>query len=172
MTDELIFKESPTIEFATNTFINVPVILQYEDTPLITVERNITLEYGIKIPIYDSDGTKLATAKNSRVYVDKNIKEKITIDKRPRIWVCKMNGHEIFEIRQKEGDLFRIMAELYAPDGRFVKYSNFQHIASESMSNLIDLASRAACSCSISDVEVGLLVKRDGNVIIGYVSEK
>ena len=30
----LIFQESPSITVATNTFINIPVVLQYEDTPL------------------------------------------------------------------------------------------------------------------------------------------
>jgi hypothetical protein len=169
--DELIFRESPNIEFATNTFINVPVILQYEDTPIITVEKNIKLEYDIKIPIYDSDGTKLATAKNSRIYADKNVEGKIVIDKRPHIWVCKMNGHEIFEIRQKEGDLFKVTAELYTPDGHFIKYSDFKHNIPVSMSNFIDLVSRVAHGCTILDVEIGFWVRRNGKVDIGIPRE-
>jgi len=31
--DPLIFQQSPVVEFATNTFSNVPVILQYETEP-------------------------------------------------------------------------------------------------------------------------------------------
>jgi hypothetical protein len=34
---ELVFQASPRIVIATNTFINVPVILKYEDTPLLEV---------------------------------------------------------------------------------------------------------------------------------------
>ena len=36
---KLVFQSSPSITVATNTFINVPVILKYEDTPLIEVIR-------------------------------------------------------------------------------------------------------------------------------------
>jgi hypothetical protein len=171
MNDELILKKSPNIEFATNTFINVPVILRYEDINLITVEKNIKLEYDVKIPIYHSDGTKLATATNSRIFKNEKVKENIIIDKYPDVWVCKMNGREIFEIRQGKGDLFEIMAELYTQDGYFIKYSNFKHNIPVSMSNFIDLVSRVAHGCTILDVEIGFWVKRNGGVDIGIPRE-
>jgi len=32
---ELIYQTTPTVTLATNTFINVPTILQFDETPLI-----------------------------------------------------------------------------------------------------------------------------------------
>ena len=36
--NKLVFSESPQVELGSNFFINVPVILQYKDTPLIRGE--------------------------------------------------------------------------------------------------------------------------------------
>jgi hypothetical protein len=58
---DLIFHSTPRISFASNTFINVPTILQFDDTPLISVVRVADLGFTSEIPIYHSDGTYLAT---------------------------------------------------------------------------------------------------------------
>lgn len=39
--NKLVFSESPLVELGSNFFINVPVILQYKDTPLISVESAV-----------------------------------------------------------------------------------------------------------------------------------
>jgi hypothetical protein len=166
METELTFSELPNIEFATNTFINVPVILRYEDIDLITLVKQALTEYRTKIPIYHSDGTKLATAINSRIYLEKDIKDDIKIEKHPYVWVCKRNGREIFEIRQAK-DLYKLYAELYTNDGYFIKYSNYGHDVP--MKNITDLR-RCASNCVIRDVEIGFWVKCNGSVTIGYDS--
>ncbi len=66
--DKLIFNESPAVEIATNTFIDVPIILQYEDTPLIEVVKTQEAGYTTQIPIYHSDDTYLAKAVESRLF--------------------------------------------------------------------------------------------------------
>ena len=48
----LVFQKSPEIELATNRFINVPIILQYDVTPLIEVVKEINIGFEIQIPIY------------------------------------------------------------------------------------------------------------------------
>jgi len=65
---KLYFQSSPSITVATNTFINVPVVLKYEDTPLIEVIREHAIGFTIQIPIYHADGTYLAKVKGNRVY--------------------------------------------------------------------------------------------------------
>jgi hypothetical protein len=166
MGTELVFSKLPVVEFATNTFENVPIILRYEDTDLITLVEQTPTEYYTKIPIYHSDGTKLATAVNSRIFPEKNIRDDIKIHKHPHVWVCTRNGKEVFEIRQQKNDLFKIYAELYASDGYFIKYSNYKH--NVPMKNITDLAIRVASNCAISNTDIGFWVKRNGQVTVGY----
>ncbi|UGB00635.1 hypothetical protein LRS40_01365 (plasmid) [Leclercia sp. G3L] len=66
--DKLIFTQSPKIELGSNFFINVPVILQYKETPLISIEHSIDAGFTTNIPIYHSDGTYLAKVKGSQLY--------------------------------------------------------------------------------------------------------
>ncbi|MFA1216297.1 hypothetical protein ACDI54_27540 [Klebsiella pneumoniae] len=66
--DKLIFTQSPKIELGSNFFINVPVILQYKETPLISIEHSIGAGFTTNIPIYHSDGTYLAKVKGSQLY--------------------------------------------------------------------------------------------------------
>ena len=68
---ELVFQSSPRIVVATNTFINVPTILKYEDTPLMEVIQKQDLGFTTQIPIYHSDGTYLAKVKGNRVFPTK-----------------------------------------------------------------------------------------------------
>jgi hypothetical protein len=164
MDEKLIFSASSKIEFATNTFVNVPVILRYEDTDIISLQRQVPTEYHSKISIYHSDGTKLATAVNSRIFLEDGIKTDIKIDKYPNLWVCKMNGKEIFEIHQQPCDQFKLYAELFTNDGFFIKYSNYK--CDVPIVRMSDLARCASC-CEISNVDVGFWVKRNGQVIIG-----
>jgi hypothetical protein len=58
--DELIYQTSPAVTLATNLFVNVPVILQFDDTPLISVVKEQALGFTTEIPIYHADGTYLA----------------------------------------------------------------------------------------------------------------
>jgi hypothetical protein len=52
---ELVFQSSPRIIVASNTFINVPIILKYEDTPLMEIIKEQGIGFTTQIPIYHSD---------------------------------------------------------------------------------------------------------------------
>lgn len=65
---KLVFQSSQRIVVATNTFINVPVILKYEDTPLLEVIKEQGIGFTTQIPVYHSDGTYLAKVTGNRVY--------------------------------------------------------------------------------------------------------
>ena len=47
--NKLVFSESPQVELGSNFFINVPVILQYKDTPLISVESAVDASFTTSI---------------------------------------------------------------------------------------------------------------------------
>ena len=53
MVNELVFQESPRIELASNSFQDVPTILQYGDIPLIEVVRTDP-RYTTQISVYQN----------------------------------------------------------------------------------------------------------------------
>jgi hypothetical protein len=61
----LVYRSSPLIHFATNTFVNVPVILQYEDAPLLEVIHEENAGYAAEFKIYHKDGTYLAKVRGA-----------------------------------------------------------------------------------------------------------
>lgn len=119
---ELIFSHSSAISIASNTFINVPIILRYKGEPLIHMVNDLLTGYSISIPIYHPDGTQLAVSVNSRLYpTEAGKKAGLTIEKHPQVWTCKMGSQELFEIRQQGANSFKTTAELYTKDGFFIK---------------------------------------------------
>jgi phage terminase large subunit-like protein len=64
-----VFSESPRIELASNTFENVPVLIQFGDEPLIEMVKDDQPGYTTQIAIYDRNGTYLAKAKGSQLYL-------------------------------------------------------------------------------------------------------
>jgi hypothetical protein len=70
--DKLTFTRSPAVTIATNTFVNVPTILQYEDTPLIQVVKVQPAGFTMQIPIYHPDGTYLAKVVGSRPFMTRD----------------------------------------------------------------------------------------------------
>lgn len=120
--DKLIYQTAPRVTFATNQFINVPVILQFDDTPLISIIKEQQLGFTTEIPIFHADGTYLAKVRGTRVYpTEEGKKVGITMRNPADMTVCEMDGRTIFEIHHQPGDAFRTSAELYTPTGYFIK---------------------------------------------------
>ncbi len=68
MDDPLLFIESPAITIATNVFLcRIPV--RYKDSAMLEIIQKLTTHklqgYVTKIPIFYSDGTKLAVVCNT-----------------------------------------------------------------------------------------------------------
>ena len=123
--DELIYQSSPEVTFASNTFVNVPTILQFDDTPLVSVVREEHLGFTTEIPIYDQSGVYLAKVRGTRVYSTPEGKEAgVRIRQLPELWICEVDDRTAFEIRQQPGNAFRTDAELYTPTGHFLKVSD------------------------------------------------
>lgn len=166
---KLYFQSSPRITVATNTFINVPVVLKYEDTPLIEVVKEHGIGLTTQIPIYNSDGTYLAKVKGNRVYLTEAGK-KVSIEKRdtPGKFICSLENKVMFELSHGVGEAFKAAAELYAPDGYFVKCSD----ASEP--ELFDLTGNAIKVSGVTmignvfqNLSVGIWLRKDGSCEIG-----
>ena len=164
---ELIFTSSPAIKIASNTFINTPVILRFEDLNLIEVVKGLELGYEMKIPIFHPDGTHLADSHNSRIFLTKDGKNAgITMDKHPGIWVCKMNNKELFEIRQQEDNLFKTTAELYTNDGFFIKCFD-NPLVQLLNDNGLTIGKLTIEGNLIANKSIGINFKKNGAVTIG-----
>ncbi|WP_026995189.1 hypothetical protein [Flectobacillus major] len=169
MENSLIFQNSPQVTIATNKFINVPVILKYEDTNLIEVIKEVGIGFTTQIPIYHQDGTYLAKVNGTRMYLTKDgEKAGLKIEKHQNLWVCTMDKQTLFEIQQQTGDAFKTTAELYTPDGYFVKCS-----ASPSP-NLIDTTGNELkiggiimSGNTFIDCRIGIWLKKNGSCSIG-----
>ena len=164
----LVFQESPTVVIATNTFKDVPVILKYEDTNLIEIVKEREISFTTQISIYHQDGTYLAKAVGNRLRITKEgEKTGLKIEKHPGIWACEMNGQTIFEIRHQTGEAFKTTAELYTPDGCFIKCTD------DSTQNLIknreglQIGEITIRRNTISGCKIGIWYRKDGSCSIG-----
>jgi hypothetical protein len=66
---ELIYQNHPSVVIATNTFVNVPTIIQFEDVPLLEVGKFADAGYTTRLAVYHNDGTKIAVVKGSRIFL-------------------------------------------------------------------------------------------------------
>jgi hypothetical protein len=127
MEESLIFTRSPSIVIATNTFFcRIPI--RYHDTPMLEFVKELTTlntdSFTTQIPIFHSDGTKLAVVKGANIYETKEgIKSGVTMRHLPDAKVCELNGKPVFEIKRKGAAAISMTAELHTFDGAFLKWS-------------------------------------------------
>jgi hypothetical protein len=167
--DTLTFTSVPEVTLATNRFINVPIILQYDDTPLISVIRNEDLSFSTEIPIYHQDGTYLAKVNGTRVFeTEDGSKAGIKMSYPKGMTVCEMDGKTLFEIRHERGDAFRTHAELYTPDGYFVKCSDTPSPRLVSNSGkALQIGGVVMSGNTFNGCRIGVWIKSNGSVSMG-----
>jgi hypothetical protein len=166
--DKLIFQETPEVEFGSNKFINVPTILQFDETPLIQVVKTQDAGFSTEIPIYHSDGTYLAKVVGSQIYKTEDGKKAGLVLKYPDLMtVCELNGQTLFELKRTSAASLKAAAELYTPAGYFVKYmSSTPSLLKIDGSNL-QVGGMIMTGCSFSGVRIGVWLKSDGSIGIG-----
>lgn len=169
MENSLIFQTLPHVTLATNTFINVPVILKYEDINLIEVVKEQGLGFTTQIPIYHQDGTYLAKVKGNRMYLTKDgEKVGLKIEKHQELWVCTMDKKTLFEIQQQSGDSFKTTAELYTPDGYFVKCTDAPTPnLIDTKGNFLNIGGIIMSGNTFSGCKIGIWLKQNGSCMIG-----
>jgi len=165
----LVFSEHPVFEIATNRFVEVPIILQYEDTPILEVTKTARAGYMVQIPIYHSDGTCLARVKGPRLFLTaEGEKADLVLSHPQNATVCKLGARTLFEIRRTEAAALETAAELYTPDGAFLKCNN-QSLAGyvlASSGTHLAIGKLIMTHCTITRAGIGIHVKKDGSVIV------
>ncbi|MGB6866708.1 MAG: hypothetical protein WBE11_13555 [Candidatus Aminicenantaceae bacterium] len=167
--DKLIFSETPVVTFASNKFIEVPTILQYENTPLIQVVKAGKAEYTTLIPIYHSDGTYLAKVVGSRLFTTPEGKKAgLSLEYPHRMTVCKLGDRVLFEIIRQEAAALKTRAELYTPDGVFVKVSDSpKPELYDALGSALQVSGVFLSGDTFRGSRIGVWIRKDGSVGIG-----
>jgi len=167
--EKLIYQTAPTVTLATNKFMNVPIILQFDDTPLISIVKEQSLGFTTEIPIYHSDGTYLAKVNGTRIYPTKDgEKAGIVMEHPAHMTICKMGNKTLFEIYHETGDAFRTHAELYTPNGFFVKTSDapMPQVINKT-GEALQIGGIVMSHNTFANLRIGIWLKSDGSCLIG-----
>jgi hypothetical protein len=169
MQNSLTFQTSPEVIIATNKFINVPIILKYEETNLIEVIKEEGIGFTTQIPIFNQDGTYLAKVNGNRMFLTNDgEKAGLKIEKHQSLWVCTMGKQTLFEIQLQTGDAFKTTAELYTPDGYFVKCSTSPSPnLINTNGNELKIGGVFMSGNTISGYGIGIWLKKNGSCLIG-----
>jgi hypothetical protein len=166
--EKLIFQNTPEVEFGSNKFINVPTILQFDDTPLIQVVKTQDAGFSTEIPIYHTDGTYLAKVVGSRIFkTAEGEKAGLTLRHPELMTVCELNGQTLFEIKRTSAASLKAAAELYTPNGYFVKYMSSTPRVLKSDGSSLQVGGILMTDCSFNGVRIGVWLKSNGSVSIG-----
>ena len=167
--DNLVYQTYPQVTFATNKFINVPIILQYDDTPIISIVKEHSLGFTTEIPVYHADGTYLAKVKGTRVYPTASGKKAgIVMRSLKDITICEMGSKILFEIQHQTGDSFRASAELYTQTGCFIKSSDKPvPVVVKPNGEELKIGGMVMSNCSFQNVRIGILLRSNGSIAIG-----
>jgi hypothetical protein len=166
----LVFQESPIIELVTNQFVNTPIVLQYDETPLIEVVEQLNVGFDIQIPIYHSDGTYLAKIKGTQPYLtDDGKKAGVKLRYPDKMTVCEIDGRTIFEIRREEAAACKMKAELYTHDASFIQCSDsdLAGYVLDGNSHQLQIGGIIMQGCRITNRRIGIHVRKDGSTVIG-----
>jgi hypothetical protein len=167
--DELIFTSAPVVSLATNTFVNVPIVLQYESTPLIEIVKVQPAGFTTQIPIYHPDGTYLAKVVGSRLFLTgEGEKAGLTLTYPNKMTVCKLGNKTLFEIIREDAAALKTRAELYTPDGYFVKIAESpKPELFDSDGNSLKIQGIMMSGNSFANCRIGIWIRKDGSVALG-----
>jgi hypothetical protein len=167
--ERLTFQTHPVVTLATNVFVNVPIILQFDDTPLISVVREQQLDFTTEIPVYHQDGTYLAKVRGTRIYAtEAGKKAGLALRQLPDQTVCELGKQTVFEIQHERGDAFRTHAELYTPKGFFVKTTDAPKPTLINPSgSALQVGGMTMIGNTISGFRIGVWLRSDGSCAIG-----
>jgi hypothetical protein len=167
--DKLIFTSSPVMTLATNIFINVPIILQYEEIPLVQIVEVQPAGFTTQIPIYHPDGTYLAKVIGSRLFLTpKGKKAGLSLLYPDKMTVCKLGNKVLFEIIREGAAALKTHAELFTPDGCFVKVTELPQPELFDASNLaLKIKGITMSGSTFVKCRIGIWIKKDGSVSLG-----
>ena len=168
--ESLIYEQFPVVHLASNTFVEVPIVLQYDNVPLIQVVRTAEAGFTTEIPIFHSDGTYLAKVVGSQIYATPDgTKAGVTLRHPGCATVCELNGQTLFELIREEAASLKTRAELYTPNGSFIKCADTS-LAGYVMGpqkKQLTIGGITMVGCTVKGMKIGVLVKSDGSVAVG-----
>jgi hypothetical protein len=163
---DLIFKTAPVVILAGNRFVNVPVILQYESTPLVEVVSSVSAGYEAQFSIYHEDGTYLAKVVGSRLLeTPEGRKAGVTLRHPDKMTVCELNGRPIVEIARSEAAALKTQAELFCPDGHLIKSTDrdLTHLLMKGRSDApLNIGGLYISGSSFEGCRIGIHVTKNG----------
>lgn len=170
----LIFQESPVVELATNKFVNVPIIFQFDETPLIEVMREVQAGFTTKFSIYHSDGTYLAKVVGSSLFTTADGDKAGLVLRHPQgMTVCEMAGQTLFELQRQGAAALKTTAELYTPSGVFVRANDAELSGKIVKTKKMLVAGGVSMSgCTFNDFRIGILMTSKGSTAIGVNDPK
>ncbi len=165
---DVIFQESPRVLVATNTFVNVPIILQYDDTPLIEVVRTEQAGFTTRFSVYHEDGTFLAKVVGARIFASDAGEKVGLVLRHPRDkTVCELGGRTVFELNRTGPAAFSAQAELATPDGAFIKCRSDEMVQLLRSNQPLQLGGMILTNSHFQNLRIGIHLQADGSLNIG-----
>jgi hypothetical protein len=163
---DLTFSPTTAIEFAGNTFIDVPVILQFDNTPIVETIKEQTVQRTTQISIYNSDGIYVAKIVGPRLFLTADGKKSdLVLEHPPLMTVCRLGTQTLFEIRRPEAAAIAITAELFTPTGCFVRSQ--ANKAASLFSSASKLLGTSIAGNTFKGGRVGIQFSSGGGIKIG-----
>lgn len=166
--DTLVFQTHPHVTFGGNLFVDVPVILQFEDTPLIEVIKEQEVGFTTQIPIYHEDGTYLAKVVGSRLFLTPDgQKAGVTLSHPDKMTVCSLGSKTLFEIRREQAAAIKAAAELFTPTGHFVRFAAQAPQLLDAQGGGIQIRGVTFQGNTFQGCRIGFWMKADGSLAAG-----
>ena len=170
--DNLIYIDKPVVKYASNIFIEVPTILQYENTPLIELVKVAQAGFTTEFSIYNSDGIYLAKVKGSQLYLtDAGKKSNLKVTSPDKKTVCTLNDQVLFEVERDEAAALKTTAELFTPDGYFVRHNelNMSMNLIKADDSSLQIGTNIMSGNMIRGANIGVHIHMDGSLSIGVL---
>lgn len=168
--DRLVFFETPEVEYGSNRFVDVPIVLQYEDAPLLEVVKAQSAGFTTQFSIFNRDGVYLAKAVGSQLHpTEAGRKSNLSMRHPDHATICELDGQVLFELRRKEAAALRTEAELFTPDGRFLKTNSKGMPANlvQATGSQLQIHGMTMEGNLVDHCRIGILIRRDGSLTIG-----
>jgi hypothetical protein len=165
-TDHLIFNPGSTVRFGSNSFVNVPVILQVDDKPIIEVVTAAVTLRTTQFEIYDPNGIYVAKVVGPRLFLtNEGAKSGLKLHHPSLMTVCTLGTNTLFEIRRQEAGAIAIAAELYTSTGSFIKSSEAAPLTAFSKDG-IEIGRSQFVGCHFENLGKAFWIKSDGSMQI------
>ena len=166
MDKTITFQSHPDVLIGSNTFRNVPTILQYEETPLLEVGKFEPAGYTTRFAVFDNSGIKIAVVEGSNITITpEGAKARVTCRHEPDLTVCELEGKPILELRRHGPQALKGSAELYAPHGVLIKANASEAAAILRSGQRLVPGLQHLSNSTFADGGIAFHVRRDGIAI-------